>query len=401
MFKKIVALIMAFVLLGCLNVFAQESKNSPTQEQIETVTSYKIFIGNENGDLMLDENVSRAQMCKILFAARGVKPKELSQENMFSDVNTEHWAYSYIVAAHDEKLIAGFPEGVFKPDENVKIQDAVKMIVCTLGYEELALAKGGYPTGYIVTAMQQGITKDVPFKLDENATRGQIVKLIYNSLDVPIMQKLEYEDKTEYKMMNGKDETELITWRTMLEENKIKDSLLPMIAIDKEEVLGKIDLSEAQIKKTGNQETYCVKYNEGNIKAKHIIFYNDIFIAFVYDFDNVQNAYDAAKSLREDMDKVFGEKTTYPQMQMTYGDYFDNIKDASDLKNGFKYFEDWTLAGTQQQTKYYKNWKPYLDEEQVKKIVGEKSYGRIDLTLVLEKIKEDAVSVSVKCAILP
>lgn len=252
MFKKIVALIMAFVLLGCLNVFAQESKNSPTQEQIETVTSYKIFIGNENGDLMLDENVSRAQMCKILFAARGVKPKELSQENMFSDVNTEHWAYSYIVAAQDEKLIAGFPEGVFKPDENVKIQDAVKMIVCTLGYEELALAKGGYPTGYIVTAMQQGITKDVPFKLDENATRGQIVKLIYNSLDVPIMQKLEYEDKTEYKMMNGKDETELITWRTMLEENKIKDSLLPMIAIDKEEVLGKIDLSEAQIKKTGN-----------------------------------------------------------------------------------------------------------------------------------------------------
>lgn len=401
MFKKIVALIMAFVLLGCLNVFAQESKNSPTQEQIETVTSYKIFIGNENGDLMLDENVSRAQMCKILFAARGVKPKELSQENMFSDVNTEHWAYSYIVAAQDEKLIAGFPEGVFKPDENVKIQDAVKMIVCTLGYEELALAKGGYPTGYIVTAMQQGITKDVPFKLDKNATRGQIVKLIYNSLDVPIMQKLEYEDKTEYKMMNGKDETELITWRTMLEENKIKDSLLPMIAIDKEEVLGKIDLSEAQIKKTGNQETYCVKYNEGNIKAKHIIFYNDIFIAFVYDFDNVQNAYDAAKSLREDMDKVFGEKTTYPQMQMTYGDYFDNIKDASDLKNGFKYFEDWTLAGTQQQTKYYKNWKPYLDEEQVKKIVGEKSYGRIDLTLVLEKIKEDAVSVSVKCAILP
>lgn len=402
MLKRIFALMMVAVMINCAYVYAEEVENSLSEKEIETVTSYNIFVGNENGDLMLQENVTRAQMCKILFAARGMSPEKFSQENIFSDVAAEHWAYSYISAAQKEKLIEGFPEGMFKPDDNVKIQDAVKMIVCTLGYEELALSKGGYPTGYITTAMQHGITKDVPFKLDENATRGQIVKLICNSLDVPVMQKVEYDDKIEYVIMDGKDGRERITFRSMLDENAYSNEGLRFIALDKDDVEKNYTFADAKTSIRGNQEIYTFSYEEGDVSSLYMTFYNNVLVECRYDFKEIETAYAFAKTLRDDMERVFGQKTTYPGMIMSYGDYFDNIKDTSLIKNGFKYFEDWTLAGAQIQMKHHEGWKPYLtDEKIIKKITGDREYGRIDLSLVLDVVSESMVSVCVKCSVLP
>lgn len=52
----------------------------------------------------------------------------------FIDVNTSHWAKSYIDSLKSSGIISGYPDGTFKPSANVKINEFIAMTVKALGY---------------------------------------------------------------------------------------------------------------------------------------------------------------------------------------------------------------------------------------------------------------------------
>ena len=49
-------------------------------------------------------------------------------------------------------------------------------------------------------------------------------------------------------------------------------------------------------------------------------------------------------SEEERLELAFGEKSTYPEMVQTNKDYFDNVKNVSELKSQYTYYEDWKAA---------------------------------------------------------
>ena len=59
-------------------------------------------------------------MCSILLS-------HFSFAVSFKDVSDSHWAYSYIVQMQIEKVINGYPDGSFKPEDTVKTGEFIKM----------------------------------------------------------------------------------------------------------------------------------------------------------------------------------------------------------------------------------------------------------------------------------
>lgn len=54
-------------------------------------------------------------------------------ENPFSDLSPDHWAYDYIMDMVEERNIDGYSDGTFRPDENVTRAEFCKMAVTAIG----------------------------------------------------------------------------------------------------------------------------------------------------------------------------------------------------------------------------------------------------------------------------
>lgn len=101
----------------------------------------------------------------------------------FTDVDASHWAKNYIQTAYNLGIIAGMGDGTFAPDAPVTYEQALKMVVCTLGYVQFAENLGEWPEGFIKQANTLDLTKKVNSTgYSEGATRGMIAQVLTTHL---------------------------------------------------------------------------------------------------------------------------------------------------------------------------------------------------------------------------
>lgn len=103
-------------------------------------------------------------------------------QDPFKDVTELHWAYSDIEYLRGMGIISGYTDGTFRPEENILYEQAIKFVVAALGYDFMADSYGGYPDGYVRTASQLKILKNVGGAMGTPATREQIVLLLFNAV---------------------------------------------------------------------------------------------------------------------------------------------------------------------------------------------------------------------------
>ena len=203
--KKIFSVILMVMQLLTVTVFADEIQLKDAQK--DDLYNLGIMTGDENGDLRLNDNITRAEAAKMICVAGNIYLQTNNGENIFDDVAADHWAYKYIYAAKENKIINGDGNGNFNPESNIINEEIVKMIVCLLGYREMAEQRSGYPAGYTSTAAKIGITSNLNLKTKTPATRNDVAIMICNALDVPIMaeKREDEDDNTVYVVLDGKD----------------------------------------------------------------------------------------------------------------------------------------------------------------------------------------------------
>ena len=204
--KKVLAVILSFGMIlsaSSIGVFAYSDVNETTTagEAVGILSNLGILQGFEDGTFRPGETVTRAQMAAVI--CRMLDYEETAQGNggntVFSDVSASHWASGYINVAQQIGVINGYGDGTFLPENEVTYEQAVKMIVCALGYELAAKSKGGYPTGYLSIASSEGINKNAGGKVGSPASRQTIAILVYNSLEVRLFDQQTWT-------LNGSDE---------------------------------------------------------------------------------------------------------------------------------------------------------------------------------------------------
>ncbi len=114
-------------------------------------------------------------------------------------------------------IINGRGDGTYAPDDNVTYEQVLKIAVVLLGYEPLALSKGGYPVGYMDVAESIGLTDEIEFKNTAEATRYDIALIMEKAFSIPIMEQISYGENAKYAIFDGKGKYELVTLKRNFE----------------------------------------------------------------------------------------------------------------------------------------------------------------------------------------
>ena len=193
--KKIIGLLLAlcmtFTMFIGVGAYSDVEQNTYSSEAITILSNLGVFDGFEDGSFKPNDTVTRAQMAKIICQTLGYgeQAEASAGSTIFTDVPANHWASGYINVAQSLDIINGYGNGNFGPEDKVTYEQAVKMIVSALGYNLVADAKGGYPTGYLAVASTEGIVKGSNGKVGTEATRSTIAVLVYNALEVRLMDQ--------------------------------------------------------------------------------------------------------------------------------------------------------------------------------------------------------------------
>jgi len=145
-----------------------------------------IFTGYPDGSMGENNRIKRSEMAAICTRLLGLPDgweDTYTSEKSYPDVPGDHWAIGYILKAYDVKFAQGDPDGKFRPEDNVKMNEAVKMILAAGGH---GTDDGGsalaYPRGYMDKAGLMGMLDGVSCEGEVPVSRGAVIMMVYAML---------------------------------------------------------------------------------------------------------------------------------------------------------------------------------------------------------------------------
>lgn len=180
--KRVITVLLAISILMSGSV-ALASWNSE-EDILNLLSELKIMVGDTDGNLRLDDKVSRAEFAKIAIASSKSKNTVAAGVKIspFKDVTYQHWSAPYVRAAVSAGIVSGYIDATFKPDNTVTYEEALTMMLKVLGYSD---GDFGYswPYGQIGLAENLEITENMDASVGETLSRRQVANLVYNTLN--------------------------------------------------------------------------------------------------------------------------------------------------------------------------------------------------------------------------
>ncbi len=213
-FKRFVSSVATTALLlssaASLTSFAALSNDvvgSEYEEAAKVLGAFNIMVGDAGTGLFRpNDPIKRSEVTKVAVALKGLThAANASTSSRFPDVSKDHWAAGFINVGSSEGLIIGDDLGNFRPDDHITYAEATTILVRALGYEPQAQAKGGFPTGYLLTGNSTGLTSGVTvaaMRSSKEMTRGAVALMAYNSLNINLMEQTGFGDNAKYEIVD-------------------------------------------------------------------------------------------------------------------------------------------------------------------------------------------------------
>lgn len=110
--------------------------------QINILTEKGVIVGYPDGTFKPDENVTRAEFAAMAIRALGQEHTKVVQPVHFTDIDESHWAYSDIQKALYFDLVSCDKNGeLFRPDDSVSRAESLTVAVNALTTETITMAK--------------------------------------------------------------------------------------------------------------------------------------------------------------------------------------------------------------------------------------------------------------------
>ena len=122
--------------------FPDVAKDHWASEQIEILTDKGVIVGYPDGTFKPDDNVTRAEFASMAIKALGQQHTNVAQPVDFTDINEDFWAYDSIQKALFFDLISCPPAGeLFRPDDTVTRAESMTVAVNALTTEQISEQK--------------------------------------------------------------------------------------------------------------------------------------------------------------------------------------------------------------------------------------------------------------------
>ncbi len=98
---------------------------------IQALASQNIIAGFPDGSFKPNEPVTRAQFATIV--TKALSPAAKRQGIQFKDIQSNFWAYAAIQSAYQSQYVSGYPDGTFKPQQPIPRVQALVSLANGLG----------------------------------------------------------------------------------------------------------------------------------------------------------------------------------------------------------------------------------------------------------------------------
>ncbi|MDF2379630.1 MAG: M4 family metallopeptidase [Candidatus Gracilibacteria bacterium] len=160
-------------------------------EAVEYLSDMGIIQGYADGTFKPERTINRAEALKIIFEVRGGMLGE-STDSGFPDVSRDEWFAKYVTQARRDKLIEGYADGMYRPNQAVNRAEFVKIAMGALPYYGIMNSDADLLSQYSdleVSAWYMPylsfghrfdfLDKSVKFKPSEGMSRGAAAFIIY------------------------------------------------------------------------------------------------------------------------------------------------------------------------------------------------------------------------------
>ena len=164
------------------------------KDAVSMLTTLGIIEGTDQGTYNPTGDVDRAQMAKMISVAL---TNNENCDTLYQNVNSgltdiaANWARGYINYCYTLGIIAGRGNNTFDPSANVTGVEAAKMLLTALGYDANieGLVGNDWALNTAALAQNLGIFRNFTKDVSEPLNRDDAALLIYNALDVELIQE--------------------------------------------------------------------------------------------------------------------------------------------------------------------------------------------------------------------
>lgn len=202
----ILGIVLSSLIIPTVNAksFSDLNSTHKNYSAIQSLAEKGIVEGYDDGKFKPEQKINRAEFLKIViesaFAedqiANCIEYNTLPNWTyaFFPDVKLYTWYSNYICTAKMQGFIKGYPDGQFKPSNEINYVEALKIIFATNHDSGVINTKGEEWYSPYTEAVQSDGT-DIEVALDHKLTRGEMAQLIHNYMNKRKIGK--YADQTE------------------------------------------------------------------------------------------------------------------------------------------------------------------------------------------------------------
>lgn len=121
--------------------FPDVAKDHWAASQIDILSDQGVIVGYPDGTFKPDDNVTRAEFAAMAIKALGQEHTKVAQTVNFTDITSDFWAYDAIQRALYFDLISDIGNSLFRPDDNVSRAEATTVSVNALTTADISSAK--------------------------------------------------------------------------------------------------------------------------------------------------------------------------------------------------------------------------------------------------------------------
>ncbi|MGO4890260.1 S-layer homology domain-containing protein, partial [Anaerobacillus sp. MEB173] len=170
--------------------FSDVQSNAFYYEAVQYLVGQGVLKGYSDGTYKPQANVKRSEAAQMLAEVLELDTSNTSKSN-FTDVKAGEWYTGAINALVDAKIINGYKDGTFKPNETITRAELAQMLVTAYNLDLSGsnnrfsdVKAGAWYSAAVATLVDYEITTgktSTTFAPGENVTRGQAATFVYRS----------------------------------------------------------------------------------------------------------------------------------------------------------------------------------------------------------------------------
>ena len=192
--NKITSILLLITLIMSVLVvptYANEKKGID-EEKLAFMQALDLLWGYEK--IIEDEAlVQKADLAILLARCMNIDLDNYTGEVKYHDVNEKHRAFAAVNILSDLGVFIGNGDGTFGADSYVDYSDVITLIARIAGYT--------FPDGRVSASsplLRRNLLDGITFHQDTRLTSYQLIEMLYNFLNMPIVKQITYGDSEEY-----------------------------------------------------------------------------------------------------------------------------------------------------------------------------------------------------------